>query len=411
MAKSGKKYKAAALLISAVLAVTLLAPGVGLAAEESFVRSFTLEEAEDYALKNNDGLKDCDQNIDKLQNTYDQTEYSLKRKFRVSDIDKIADSKVFKNMDKAPSTEVGRYDTDRKILIAPKELRTQLNNLKDGRAQVEEGIKIAVDKDYYAILEDRQNLDVLKKSLELAKKGESIAQVQFDNGMITKEELLQSKIGVTGVKTQINQTQNSLNKDMLSLKKQMGLPADALFKLETSLIVPDVSDIDVEKGVDSALEKRMEIIEDKRAIDINEQDFDLIKSYYTDFNFQYKDGQLKLDNSQAKLRSDKHAVEQDVRQNYINLMNASSALSVLQQNIDAEKESLRVAQLKLKYGVGTVVDVLNAQQSIMECRLELVKAQHMLGLAKINYDVSTDIGLPGVSQTGGMGDAAQVAVQ
>ncbi len=403
-----KNNKWLAAIVSMVMMFSFLAPGAGLAAEAvqtSDAKSFTLEEAVDYALENNDNLKNLDQQTDILQNNYDQVEYKLKRQFGVKDIDKIADSEVFKNMGKAPTTETGTYTSDRSILIAPKELRNGVDTLKNTKAQAAEGIKIAVEKAYYSVLEDQQNLDVLKKSLELAKKADGIANVQFDNGMITKDQLLQSQIGVSGVEMQMGQAQNTLDKDMLSLKRQLGLPLDAQLKLETAFKVPDASGIDVEAGVESALQNRMEILEDDKDLDIKQQDFDLIKSYYSDITFQYKDGLLKLNNSKAAAKSDRQDVELDVRKNYLDLMSASSALPVLQMNVDKAQESLRIAQLRQENGLGTVVDVLNAQNTLLTNQLDQVKTQHMLNLAKINYEVSTGIGLPKLTQTASSGSA------
>lgn len=387
-----KSVKMLSLIMSTILAISLLVPAVGLAEEGSDTKRFTLEEAIDYALENNDSLKNLDLQTEIMQNQYDQLEYRLKRQFDVKDIDKIQDSKAYE-------MGISTYDAARGVLIAPKELRNALDTLKNTKLQAQEGIKLAVEKAYYTVLEDQQNLDVLNKSLELAKKAYNVAKVQFDNGMITKDQLLQAEIRVSGVEMQIGQAQNTLEKDMLSLKRQLGLPLKSGLKLETVFKVPDISDIDVEAGVESALKNRMEVLEAKKDLDIKQQDFELIKSYYPDITFQYKSGLLSLNNSRFALQTAEQDVELDVRQNYLDLMSASQALPVLQMNIEKSQESLRLAQLRFENGLGTVIDVLNAQNTLLQNQLDQVKTQHMLNLAKINYEVSTGIGLPKLPQS------------
>ncbi|TZE82906.1 TolC family protein [Calorimonas adulescens] len=384
--------KVVSLTMSVIMVGALLVPASGLAEEGSDTKSFTLEEAIDYALQNNDSLKNMDLQIEIMQNQYDQVEYRLKRQFDVKDLNDIPDSKAYK-------MGVSTYDADRQVLIAPKELKNGIDTLENTKKQLEEAIKLSVEQAYYKVLEDEQNLDVLNTSLELAQKAQSIAKVQFDKGMITEDQLLQAEIGVSGVNMQIDQAKATLEKDMLNLKRQLGLPLKSELKLETVFKVPDISGIDVEEGVESALKNRMEILEAKKDLDIKQQDFELIKKYYSDITFQYKSGLLNLNTSQEKLKSAEQDVELDVRSKYLDMKSASSALPVLQMNVEKAQESLRLAQLRFENGLGTIVDVLNAQNTLLQNQLDLVKTQHGLNLAKINYEVATGIGIPSQSQT------------
>jgi Outer membrane efflux protein. len=177
--------KVVSLTMSVIMVGALLVPASGLAEEGSDTKSFTLEEAIDYALQNNDSLKNMDLQIEIMQNQYDQVEYRLKRQFDVKDLNDIPDSKAYK-------MGVSTYDADRQVLIAPKELKNGIDTLENTKKQLEEAIKLSVEQAYYKVLEDEQNLDVLNTSLELAQKAQSIAKVQFDKGMITEDQLLQA---------------------------------------------------------------------------------------------------------------------------------------------------------------------------------------------------------------------------
>lgn len=408
--------KVVSLTMSVIMVGALLVPASVLAEEGSDTKSFTLEEAIDYALQNNDSLKNMDLQIEIMQNQYDQVEYRLKRQFDVKDLNDIPKSDKYKNRGELPPDLVSQldramaaqlqqqsfsmttYDFDRTVLIAPKELKNGIDTLENTKKQLEEVIKLSVEQAYYKVLEDEQNLDVLNTSLELAQKAQSIAKVQFDKGMITEDQLLQAEIGVSGVNMQIDQAKATLEKDMLNLKRQLGLPLKSELKLETVFKVPDISGIDVEEGVESALKNRMEILEAKKDLDIKQQDFELIKKYYLDITFQYKSGLLNLNTSQEKLKSAEQDVELDVRSKYLDMKSASSALPVLQMNVEKAQESLRLAQLRFENGLGTIVDVLNAQNTLLQNQLNLVKTQHGLNLAKINYEVATGIGIPSQSQ-------------
>ncbi len=88
----------------------------------------------------------------------------------------------------------------------------------------------------------------------------------------------------------------------------------------------------------------------------------------------------------AQLRQ---TVEQQVRSAYLNLQNAAETLRSAESQLTAAREQLRIANVRFQAGVGTQLEVVQAQQTLAQADQAVVQAQYNYNLAIAQIDQAT----------------------
>jgi outer membrane protein len=105
-----------------------------------------------------------------------------------------------------------------------------------------------------------------------------------------------------------------------------------------------------------------------------------LRASYDIFNrYQRENGvqtaEINIENAQANLRDQRLANQQQVVTQLGVIRNAEEQMRLYQISIRAAEEALRVNQQRYAAGVGTLVDVLNAQSSLAGARFNMVRAR------------------------------------
>lgn len=98
---------------------------------------------------------------------------------------------------------------------------------------------------------------------------------------------------------------------------------------------------------------------------------------FTGFNRHYliKESQASLASTEAARDSLKNQVALDIWQAYQNLITAIQSLKATDDLVKSAQQSADVAMGRYKAGVGNVLDLLNAQASLADARLQKIQAQ------------------------------------
>lgn len=94
---------------------------------------------------------------------------------------------------------------------------------------------------------------------------------------------------------------------------------------------------------------------------------------------------IKIDNGAEQL---KESFELQNSQAIINLSNGLQTLDVQQRNLDLAKEVLRVSNIKYKEGVGSNIEVINAESSLKEAQTNYFAALYDVLIAKVDLDLA-----------------------
>ncbi len=94
---------------------------------------------------------------------------------------------------------------------------------------------------------------------------------------------------------------------------------------------------------------------------------------------------IKIDNGAVQL---KESFELQNSQAITNLTNGIKTLDVQQRNLDLAKEVLRVSNIKYKQGVGSNIEVINAEASLKEAQTNYFAALYDVLIAKVDLDLA-----------------------
>ncbi|MDI6732222.1 MAG: TolC family protein, partial [Candidatus Margulisbacteria bacterium] len=89
----------------------------------------------------------------------------------------------------------------------------------------------------------------------------------------------------------------------------------------------------------------------------------------------------------------KNAVEMEVKNAYYDLVTAQEVIAVAQKTVTSARESEKVSTTRYNSGVGTNLEVIDAQASLTEARNNLLKSIYDLEIAKAQINKSVGKGV------------------
>ena len=100
----------------------------------------------------------------------------------------------------------------------------------------------------------------------------------------------------------------------------------------------------------------------------------------------------KLLQAEETYRDTVNSVELEVRSNYLGLREAEKRISTTQVAVAKAEEDFHIAQVRYMAGVGTNLDVIDAQVALTEAKTNFVNALYNYNTSKIALE--TSMGVP-----------------
>ena len=94
---------------------------------------------------------------------------------------------------------------------------------------------------------------------------------------------------------------------------------------------------------------------------------------------------------QAKQTKDD--IELEVRQDYLSLRNAEKRIATTQVTVDQALENYHIAQVRYASGVGTNLDVMDAESALTLAKTNNVQALYDYNTSKAQLDKAMGIGI------------------
>lgn len=107
-----------------------------------------------------------------------------------------------------------------------------------------------------------------------------------------------------------------------------------------------------------------------------------------------REARLRLEQLQAIEAQQKQGVELEVRQAYLNLQSAAEELAGADALITQAQEALRIANVRFQSGVGTNLEVLNAQTAASQAEASKAQALFTYSLARATLERAVGADLP-----------------
>ncbi len=282
-----------------------------------------------------------------------------------------------------------------------------------------------VKRGFYNCLLAAQLVQVTEESLELAEKLLQNVRNMYEVGMSSRLDLLRAEVRVANLKPPVIQSHNNRALAELSLKTLLGLdinqPVEILGEMSYSPV-----EIDLDESIARSLANRPELnqlLYQKQMagemIKIAKADYLPTIAISGNYNFWADNLNFKKNNWQsfyafnlvlnipifnglqtpAKVARSRALIREleftekglvnnikfEVQSAYLNLNQAKESLLSQEKNVDAARESVRVAELNYAEGLITITDVGSAQVALSEARINYLRAiyEYVVSLAQL----------------------------
>jgi outer membrane protein len=271
--------------------------------------------------------------------------------------------------------------------------------------KTEEDIIHEVASNYYHVLMNYSNLNILNENIKNLEKLYDILKLQYENDFVKQTDVSRLKVTVTNLKTQRETLENGIQIQERVLKILAGIPTETTMQLDTAIL----NDMDYQKPVATeyipellpeyqALQKQTELAglqveSDKAAFYPNLAAFGQFtySSYATKFKFNdfygmntvglkatipiFSSGMKKQRVMQSQLKLQQNQEDFDLNRKYLetSYQNAVNSLYSAWSNLQDQQENKELAnevyaQVKLQFdeGMASLTDLLNVESSLLE---------------------------------------------
>jgi outer membrane protein TolC len=288
---------------------------------------------------------------------------------------------------------------------------------------------VSVRKAYYMVLVNNEQLDLLNANI--SQLGEQLKQTKAlnENGFAEKIDVDRLNVLYNNLVTERENIKRLLALGNQMLKFQIGMPVEHTLIVEGK--IADVNLADTEEVVldTTAYKSRIEYSLTQTQIKLNELDLKRYKSQYlpslaafgsgayqfqsNNFNQLYDNrfptvvvglqlnvpifsgfqkanrvaqAKLELQKSNNNLFQVKNAVNLDIKNSATNFRNSIASLNNQRANLNLANEILRVSKIKYEQGVGSSIEVTQAQTSLKEAENNYINSLYDALVNKVNLD-------------------------
>lgn len=309
-------------------------------------------------------------------------------------------------------------------------------NVKGAEATLErlkQQIIFGVRQAYYSLLLAQSGVEVAERGIAQATENLRVARARVAAGASPRFDEIQAEVALATARQSQVRARNGIAQAMQGLAALLNLPLNTSLVLKDPLVVVPVKD-PVDVLVARALEQRVEFAELRArqaaataGIQLAESGgkptvaLQATTSYGNTGGFltssaavnwtvtlaatlnlfdggitkeRVNEAKLRLEQLRAMEAQQKLSVELEVRQAYLNLQSAAEELSGADALITQAQEALRIANVRFQAGVGTTLEVLNAQTAASQAEAAKAQALFNYNLARATLERAVGAELP-----------------
>jgi outer membrane protein TolC len=436
-------------ILCVVVLVFLLSPLV--CSQENIVK-LTLDESIEQALKNNLELKISEVQFQEKESDIAKKETSFNLKVDLEGTPANWKGEEINNLNYKPEAEISAnlltksgttysfnvveegkgdeglketslsFTINQKILPSPKfsssylswekallDLKSSELFLKDRR----NSLKFEVKTGFYNILKQRREVELEKLFLEQAKENLTIVEDKLKKGLANELDLLNAQLEVVNVEKTLFQNQNQLRKYLMEFKNLLGIDFHTKVELiEESKYDYEPLKVNLDQLAEEALYNRVEIKQQKLAIEVYQLDLALAKTKSSPslglsggYNYAYNNKGLpdtgeykvslvfgiplldggeskaeiqgakeKLKESQLNLKKIKRDIITEVQEYFFNFQEKQRQIEFLRVSKEKYQEDLNIAQERFLSGLITKHEFREKEISLKQAQIDLFNA-------------------------------------
>lgn len=271
-------------------------------------------------------------------------------------------------------------------------------------------ITFVIKKSYYGLILAEKSLEVLDKSLKAVEKHYATAKDFFDEGMISKADLLKVQVMLNDIKRRKLDAENNYRTANENLKYMLGIeesgliqPTDKLELLTVSEIRFDINSVNESRTDMAAMKDRISSLENMSLAD----KFKFLPRLNAFGSFEYNDSELfgtsaeswmfglnlqwnlfngfsnigQVQKTNAELESAEWEYKKAAEKNKIDIASAMRNVKTLEQAVELAKtaeeqsgESLKIIKDRYEAGMEKTADLLTAESENAKTSLEYINA-------------------------------------
>ena len=298
-----------------------------------------------------------------------------------------------------------------------------LKNAEQGISLSKQQLKLDATTGYFGLLQARNMVQLNQESVDRLAAHLKNVQLQYEVGTVAKTDVLRSEVELANAQQNLIKAQNNYDLAVASLNNVIGMP------LETEIVVKEELkhekfNTSLDDSIKCALEKRPDFMVANTGIDLAKKDISIAKaghrptvsfSGYQGWNDKefpgddnsnwqlsltasmdifdsgatsgkVKQAEAGLDKAQEQARQKKDAVQLEVRSAYLNMQEAEKRIQTSKVAVEKAEEDYKIAQVRYSAGVGTNLDVIDAQVALTQAKTNYVQALYDFNTSKAKLE-------------------------
>lgn len=261
--------------------------------------------------------------------------------------------------------------------------------------QAEEGVEIArqqlelartqaakqAEADYYQILRLRNLLQVTEEAIALAERQEEIARQRSQVGSATRRDVLAAQAEVARSRQQQRVLRDNLAVALVKFQQTVGVEGAVPAFVD---VQPREFDFDVEKAVDEALQRRIELWQLATGVAAAEKALELATNDYT-AGLTREAARVELEMRRRQLRQAQEGIELEVRAAYQKMREQHGRITVTEAELAEAEETMRVLEAMFRADMVTQVEVMEALTGLIKARTDVIHARFDVRVAELDF--------------------------
>ncbi len=283
---------------------------------------------------------------------------------------------------------------------------------------------------YYSLIRNRNKAAVAKQTVKDYQGHLDNVKAQYNVGLVSNSDVLGADTSLADAQTDLVKVMNAADLAEASLNKIIAYPVQTAITTAEESLQYKPYDVSLEQAKAYAMLHRSALVQSAMAVKAAEENLKSAKSGYlptigieagrgyTDSNgyfgtdvkswhvgasatWKLWDGgatQNKIKGAYADLEKAKEAnlatvdkVNLEVQEAYLNLRTAEQTIQSTQTAVNEGEENFRIASLRYRAGVGTNLDVLDAETKLTESRNDYVDALYIYNVSVSALEQATGV--------------------
>jgi len=294
-------------------------------------------------------------------------------------------------------------------------------NLRVSDAELErvrQVIVLNVQQSYLLLLQARRLVGVADASLQRAELNLRSARGFFEVGTKPKSDVTKAEVEVANARVTVIRARNAVRLAETSLANAIGLDTTPALEIQDILGFTPAA-FDPQALLQEALRNRPELVQQRARLEAaqaqlagarsafgpelsasaafggSSADFPLEERWSVGLQLSWnlfqggfttnrlRETQALVETARANSESLELQVRTEVEQSHINVVEAAERIAANEKAVESARENLRLAQGRYDAGVGTILDLTDAQLSLSAAEADQVRAltDHQVGLA------------------------------